>query len=147
MTTLTETELTLTDAEFEAFQLLVQGHVPGDFRTFIMTYNGGMPDSTQYISEAGDEYSVHQFYSVTHGELTIESMLIDFSLEGRSSDLMPFANDSGANHYCLDIGSSKQGQIFKVYIDGSEPAPVYIAPSFKKFFDGLQTPETDQYLI
>ena len=147
MVTLSQSELSLSDAEYLAFSQLIDGTIPPEFKSFIMNNNGGVSDSTHYENEEGTEFFIHQFFSAIHGELKIEAMMEDVSALNHSATLMPFAKDNGTNSYCIDLDSALRGKVFKVYIDGSDSNPVYVAPSFKAFVDGLVEYEEDEFLI
>lgn len=136
----------ITAAEYEAFVGRTGMVPPEDYRAFILAQNGGLPVENVYVRKDGEiehEFTVHQFYGIENGDLTVGDILENFRLLERPPHLFPFACDEGGNHYCFNMQDN--ASVVLLYTDGSESDTLPVASSFKQFLDNLQDGQAVQY--
>ena len=145
----------LSDAQIADLELQLGGNLrlPEDYRSFLLSCNGGVPVNTiASVVEDGDESTtkVRWFYGFTGrraGEKEIETdpCLVEryrrYCLSGHGpKTTVPIAGDDGSNRFVIYCEGSRFGQIWFVTTEGRK---FFQAPSFERFFDSL---EFDDYV-
>ena len=128
-------------------------HLPSDYRSFLLTHNGGYPEPSVFtISRgvSGELGVVNRFYGIwKEKEYDLLSEVETF--QGRMpANLLPIACDPGGNQICLSVSGSDRGKVYFWFheeeADEGEP-PTYdnvyfVANSFGELLDNLvESPE------
>ena len=141
----------LRKSELAALEKKLGLRLPDDYRTFLLTINGGRP-RTHEVFDIGkkDSSLINMLYSAKrddHQELTIYKQHL--ALEGRiPKDLLPIGEDQGSSQICLGIGEKNHGQVFFWDMEDEREQPTYknvrrIAGSFTEFLDSLYSDEDE----
>jgi hypothetical protein len=136
-----------TDEKLAAFERLVAGALPEDYRTFLKNENGGRPAATFFRFKVKDgreeDSNVHYFYALYEGR--IGNLEKTFGLlRGRiPPDYLAIATDAFGNMILLKIATANPGKIYFWDHEKEEDVPTLrnmspIANSFTEFVEGLK---------
>lgn len=121
-------EQTLTNEEYDDFEVLVGGNLGNFFRSFYLENNGGVPTHEYY-----EEFNIQVFSPIKYGDWTIEQKLESFREQHPDKlSYVPFGHDGGANPYFLNY---KDGTIH-ILCMGEEDLS-FVAESFEELVNGL----------
>lgn len=145
MTTIfTETGEPLEEAELMEFENQMQIRLPGEYRQFLLEYNGGRPDPNLFVFQGKNEGSDCHFILGLNGAPGSDLRpFIETHKERLPRGLFPVAYDSLGNLICLSV---KKEDFGKVYFwdhqcqgkDGE--APQLISQNFGNFIQGMTSP-------
>ncbi|MDQ2770333.1 MAG: SMI1/KNR4 family protein [Bacteroidota bacterium] len=136
--------------------------LPADYKTHLLAHNGGWPkdrDTFWPPQEGAAEpvaRTISDFYSVRHGDETLEDALEDLH-DQLHPDLVPFGSDSGGDQFLLSVGPEDYGSVYylshEYYTPPKRkarkqpraygPGVNFLAPSFSTFLQGLVVNPTD----
>lgn len=144
------TDLRPTDEQLAAFERLIAGVLPEDYRAFLKSENGGRPEPAGFQFKARDgrkeESSVHYFYALHEGRIgNLEKHFATF--RGRiPPDYLAIATDPFGNGILLRIAARNPGKIYfwDHEKEGEEDMPTLknmslVANSFTEFVDSLES--------
>jgi hypothetical protein len=127
------------------------GNLPSEFRSSLIATNGGRSILSCFKGENGDLYNVNYFYGISKEKYRTNIDSVLSSLRNRiPNDYLPFAGDSGGNHFLLKLGSEEKSGRNSVYFwdhnlefegqtDNSNISKV--CDSFVAFIYGLFNPD------
>jgi hypothetical protein len=122
-----------SDEIVRAFQSHYGIALPPDYLTLLRHANGGFPE-LDTISEWG----VYRFYHLDHDRTSSYSLWA--AMEAwqpiLGCDALPIAEDSGGNHFFIDLKTVAAP--VKICIHDDDIEIVDVAPSFQAFIDGLR---------
>lgn len=140
-----------TEKDVVRFESLIKARLPEDYRSFLLTHNGGEPTpEVFFINESQGDDILGKFYGL-YKEPQYSSLSWCFETNrGRMpSNIIPIGTDPGGNQVCLSVSGSDYGAIY--FWDheevNNEEGPNYdnlylLAPNFTAFLNGL-TPNID----
>lgn len=143
----------LSAVDFSYLEELIKRKLPGGFKAFYLSSNGGIPEKDWWDSR--DEYEpirVKNFKSIagydrsekSSTEFVEEYYKVMVSREVIPQGLLPFAADDGGNLFCMDIETGKICFYAIDAFDSDIPMALnqvkairYLASDFDAFVDGL----------
>lgn len=119
----------VSEMEITQFEEIALIRLPDDYRSFLLDYNGAMPEGNIFRYSNAELFNVRRF-------IPLDELL---SIKHRIGDLLceflPVAYDSCGNYVCLDLDAG--GEVF--FWDHEEPSDrLRLAPSFTAFLDMLE---------
>lgn len=89
--------------------------IPEDYRKFLLKYNGGGPDETNYCfpKPVGNQsgVTISLFFPLEGWRITIEEEVKNY--KGRvPRNLLPFGSDDSGNLFCLGLEGKSSGKVF-----------------------------------
>ena len=135
-----------TNEDISAFEKLIHGTLPQDYRAFLKNENGGRPKPNlfRFTTTAGraENSTVHYFFVLYEG--TVGSLKKSFEMsKGRiPSDCLPIGKDPFGNLILLGIADQNLGRVYfwdheRETEPPSEENISPIAPSFSEFVEQL----------
>jgi hypothetical protein len=128
-----------------AFEREYRLRLPQDYREFLVTYNGGYPDLTQFtIAEAGTDALVHYFIGLGTAQARDLVFWLERYREEVPAHFLIIGRDPGGNLLVLGCeGATDPGVYYWDHahaLTGSsdERNTYYLAPSFSEFIDALR---------
>ena len=115
---------------------------PHDFAVHYTQYNGGYPDKEYFYSEQADMEKMIQLFSPLN-EAVEKYTKYKERIGNIMSRYFPFANDYGANPFCIDL---ETGAVCVIYMDVgavTETSPIRVAANFESFVSGLSETSID----
>lgn len=128
----------VSDSDLDIVERRINRQLPQGLRRLYLHTNGGYPERSVFVG-GEDDYEVQVVLPVVHGQRTLESVyeLIVLTKQLIPPHLIPFANNSGGDYYCVD----DRGRVFFVAMDPPNEPPIQIAASIEEFLNGMVTPE------
>lgn len=138
----------VTPEELKVFEEKIGHPLPSAYREFLLAHNGGRPipsviDINDCPSGATD---VQVFLGLTG---PFESETLEWSWDvfrGRIPErLLPIADDSFGNLFCLSLTGNDVGQVFFLdRYEESESRPYFVAKDFNEFLDKIYEYKDDE---
>jgi cell wall assembly regulator SMI1 len=138
----------------ENFEATIGKTLPNDYKTFLLTFNGGEPEDNEFsVPKAKTGSNVRVFYGLTdkHGEgdLFHEHEVL---IERVPAGILPIGGDSCGNCICLSLRSDTFGQVFfwdhELEADEGKPATFsnlfLVGDSFDNFLARLKKFDASQ---
>ena len=142
-----------TEEDVAEFEKQLKTSLPADYRQFLLTHNGGMPEASVFrINYELGEGIVNDFFGLHDGPNYASLRWHQEISRGRMPDiLLPIGGDPGGNLICISLGTEDKGAIYfwEHEFEGDEgEEPIFdnvyrIADSFSQFLNEL-TPEPDE---
>lgn len=123
--------------------------LPEEYRTFLLRYNGGIPDREEFDvpGEDGGERPFHCFFALHDGPwddstsegsvgFPLQAALADFRSEGGQKDVLPVGKDWSGSYVCIGLAGYERGRILYYDHDMEELLP--LADSLSTFLTGLR---------
>lgn len=138
-------EKKLSKVELAAFEQTNNVQLPEDYKTFILSNNGGTPpDDKSYIiwvDNDNDEVDLNiaRFHPIKHGVYTIEDAL--FSLVQKEiipNCFLPFGSNGGDAEFCMSLREEDYGAIYYMTLDVEVLYPIKLAANFTEFIANLE---------
>jgi len=138
----------VTPEEVEAFEKKLGHPLPSAYRDFLLAHNGGRPipsviDIDDCPSGAID---VQVFLGLT-GQFESETLEWSWDVfrERIPERLLPIADDSFGNLFCLSLTGNDAGQVlFLDRYEESESRPYFVAKDFPEFLSKIREPTPDE---
>lgn len=105
---------TLSHERLEAFEQEIGCTLPLNYRTFLLTHNGGMPVPSAFsISDEEGETCINEIYGLHDGPSYARLDEMRQVYRGRISEaLLPIGDDSFGNVICLGIAGQHQDKVY-----------------------------------
>ncbi len=144
----------ITDIEIDTFEARIRHALPSDYRTFLLTCNGGRPNFHVIRNATTGDLGVQSFFGICDNE----SFDIDSEfrrMRGRwPSRFLSIGIDDCGNHFCLSLGAPDFGNIYWWFHEAEadedeEPTELnlhLVAGSFSEFWDRMEPIDRDEYL-
>lgn len=133
-----------TEEEVQAFEKLVGYKLPGDYRNFLLTQNGGEGPTPQSFKVAtGETTLLQRLYPLGCDK---DDLIANFNWkEGEfPKEVILIGQDLGGNFVCLALDGKKKGHVLFLDHETNTESPediwdnlFLIAPSFDEFLKGL----------
>lgn len=126
----------ITPQQLAEVEAELRARLPGDYRAFLLNYNGGspVPDTMAVENAPGTPTDVQVFFGISRH---IESSNLIWNKNIFSDripeDCLPIACDSGGNLFCLAEG----GRVVYIDLDSPEPGQYLVTDSFEAFLQKL----------
>ena len=78
--------------------------IPNALKECISKNNGGRPNPKVFTTNSGAEYEVKALLSYNAEDVESIYKVIDFFIKEYGTSMLPFAEDSGGNYYCVKEG-------------------------------------------
>jgi hypothetical protein len=138
----------VTPEQVEAFEKKLGHPLPAAYRDFLSAHNGGRPipsviDIADCPSGATD---VQVFLGLT-GQFESETLEWSWDVfrERIPERLLPIADDSFGNLFCISLAGNDAGQVlFLDRYEESESRPYFVAKDFTEFLNKLREPTPDE---
>ena len=127
-----------TVAEFEA-----RNHVrlPSDYRAFLLSHHGGVPDPNFYWVVPNDWGSeIQSFFGFAQGGYHLQEYLDHRESIGAASDLLVIGDDGCCSLLAIGITGPRCGHVFYIdheFVTGDPNHERFLAPSFEAFLEQL----------
>jgi hypothetical protein len=142
----------LSEADIASFEERIGHRLPEPYRRFLLKNNGGRPPmgvSTIDIDQLpGSPTDVGDFFGISDPPVSCDIEWNIHALENRiSSHLLPIADDSGGNIFCISLSQPDFGAV--VYCDFDPTwhlgGAVYysVAPDFDNFLERIRAFENN----
>jgi hypothetical protein len=135
-----------TNADISAFEKLIHGTLPEDYKAFLKNQNGGRPQPRRFrfTTPAGreEDSALHYFFALYEGRVENLKNTLEI-LKGRiPSDCLPIATDPFGNVILLGIADQNLGRVYfwdhEKEDENSTTANISpIARSFSEFVEQL----------
>lgn len=142
----------LSEADIASFEQQIGGTLPDDYRDFLVTTNGGVPEVRFVNDPVRELVGVEGFFSVgeVQGELSMSDALATWG--GRyPNDMLPLALCGGSNLLLLTLGGQSTNPVYYWEHDGEanegEPARTDNLTQLATSFSGLLESLHDEDLI
>ena len=138
----------LSEQEIASVESQLGFSLPGDYRNFLLSHNGGRPEPRGFAIESdkpNDRSVVHYFFCANKGDVYD---LVTWAKRARGripANLLPVALDPFGNLICLSVSGGERGKVY--FWDhereaGESDSPGYdnvyfVADSFRDFLDSL----------
>ncbi|CAL2080621.1 SMI1/KNR4 family protein [Tenacibaculum sp. 190524A05c] len=134
-------EKTITIEEFNEFEVLLEGlKLPDDYKSHMLTYNGGYPDGDYVCFRNPNRIiELEYFHPIKYGSDTMEYYL--FMRKVLPKNHISIGIISGGR-ISLSLSELDYGS---VYISYEDVIPEKIASSFTEFINGLFEADPDSY--
>ncbi len=127
------------------FEKRINARLPGDFRDYLLKYNGGKPVPNYFSlpSDKGESTYLHHFFGLHNGPETRRLDKIYELYSGYiSENLICFADDPFGSLVCIGIRGDEYGRIYFWDIDGMAVKTdladlTLLSDSFTEFCDSL----------
>lgn len=136
-----------TDEQLAAFERLIEGVLPDDYRQFLKSENGGRPEPNSFRFKLRDgreeDGAVHYFYALHEGQIGSLESKFEIFRERIPPDYLAIATDSFGNQILLRIAARNPGKIYFWDHEKEEDVPTLrnmssIANSFTEFVGSLE---------
>ena len=144
----------LTELEITALEIRIGRLLPTDYRNFLLTHNGGVPESHVIRNDEVGDLEVQLFYGIRHEEY-FDIDLLRESMRGRWPErFLAIAIGSFGDFYCLSLSGPDSGEVHfwdhEQESEQDEPATELnlfpIAKSFAEFLYSMEPIDSDEYL-
>lgn len=131
----------LSQAKLHEFETRLGIALPGDYQSFLLSCNGGIPSHTLlHIPACADDALIEVFLGVDRPHGDLEEWIREFE-DDLKRDLIPIAFDPGGNALLLSL---KNGKVY--YWDSARHFPVstdevnafLVGESFTQMLDALR---------
>jgi hypothetical protein len=135
-----------TDADIGAFETLVHGSFPDDYKTFLKKENGGRPRPKQFrfTTKAGktEESTTHYFFALHAGRVGSLQKSFERYEKRVASGYIPIGTDPFGNIIVMNTMPHGNGRIYFWNHETESDLPsvanmCLIAQSFLEFVEGL----------
>jgi len=151
----------LTEERLAKLEAKLGARLPGDYRAFLLKYNGGRPDRQRFLF-TGENYngeeqeSILEWFFAVHDQpydedeewepgpdddflpyfaQPLESVLEEFRIESDETDVVPIARDPCGNLITLGLRGDRTDKVF--FFDDEIEMPTLLANKFTEFLDRL----------
>jgi hypothetical protein len=135
-------------SDITRFEAAIDAALPGDYSSFLLTYNGGKPDPDQFVFRAdmGPRRAILDWFLSLGGDVDNDIEQFADILRGRIPvDCLPIAIDPGGNFILLSVSGPRRNQLLfwdhELEADEGEPPSeknVYpICTGFSTLLDSL----------
>jgi hypothetical protein len=149
-----ETGPTVSDAAVDDFEMRHDRSIPVDYRQFLVTCNGGVPEHHVIRDTNAGDLGVQLFYGIWDREyfdIDVENR----RMRGRWPDrFLSIAIDDGGNRFLLSVDAPDYGSVW--YWDHEQEAEedeepteenlYHVADSFADFWERIEPIDRDVYL-
>jgi hypothetical protein len=147
MTTIKNHGPKLSESDISNFEMRIGMALPGQYRRFLMDFNGGTPTPNTVDIEGlpGASTDVQVFFGI---DRSVQSSCLEWNLatlfERLEEGLLPIACDSGGSVFCLSLRGCDRGEVLycdlqSVFADFDAHPELYpVAPVFEAFLDRLR---------
>lgn len=145
----------LTVEALEAFEQKIGSRLPDEYREFLLTHNGGVPEPAHFLApddpfESDDSpmsereilcfFALHsQKWSTNTPEGTrgfpLQAAWKDFNREQPESGLLPIGQDWSGSCICVGLTGAERGKIY--FYDHESEVSIPLAENLTAFVDGL----------
>ncbi|MGA3282912.1 MAG: SMI1/KNR4 family protein [Verrucomicrobiota bacterium] len=141
-------------AVIREFEAVIGAKLPGDYQMFLLTFNGGKPESNEFpIPDQQNAAGVDLFYGLLEKSKWGDLLSRRTALTDRvPKDVLPIGDASCGNIVCLSLQPKTFGQIFfwdhELEAEEDEPATFSnlfkIGDSFTNFLENLKKFDASQ---
>lgn len=146
----------INEGAVTAFEATLPRPLPSDYRTFLLTHNGGHLAPNWWPPEVSDaDFGAHDFYSL--GDVGHDSLhWIRETFSGRiPAHLLVIGDDANGNQLCLSLDQSEHGRIYffdheRELDDDYPPDPklfTAIAESFTELLATLEPEPSEEEML
>lgn len=149
--TISKTDAVLSANDLDRFEEAHQRKIPSAYRKFLLEYNGGQPDPSEFQmrshANGGDESgAVKRFFGINATEPTLDLAYALETFKDRIPEFVfPIARDPGGSIIGIATEGPDQGHVLfwdheREANEGQPPSQknlYWIANSFEEFLDGL----------
>jgi hypothetical protein len=157
-----------TAVQISAFETYIGHPLPGEYREFLLRYNGGRPDPDAVLFNAGrgEEEDIvlclFPMHDLTVGSVVVEELEelrswplhcawgdLQSDLEDLYSDagieepLLPIGTDGSGNYFCIVLAAASAGSV--VFLDHETGETFSLADGFNAFLESLHERERTDY--
>jgi hypothetical protein len=147
MTEFSDAGTPVSDAQIDEVETALGFPLPADYRHFLRTYNGGVPDDdTIDIADLKQSPTdVQELFGIDYASKTSNILWnLDFIRQrcpGRR--LLPIGCDSGGNLFCLDFAQERNPSVIYLDLIPADCQAHLICGTFSEFCDLLRKNEMD----
>jgi len=138
----------VTPEEVEAFEKKLGHPLPSAYRDFLLAHNGGRPiPSVIDIDDCPSGASDVQVFLGLTGQFESETLEWSWDVfrERIPERLLPIADDSFGNLFCLSLTGNDAGQVlFLDRYEESESRPYFVGKDFTEFLSKIREPTPDE---